>query len=181
MPAPSRRRRSFGSMLTREWLHTGAAAKDCAASTRGAEYWRRTGVFRAGQGCGGIYTIASIISARHRHQVQGVADPYRACWRAAKENCHLVEDGKIHRRVVGVELAEVGVAVTRGRSRAGAARGRLLGPCQLKRARRARPLRDRLSWEFVGDRPPAAYGSVRGSAATLWTFCADDLMTKQST
>jgi hypothetical protein len=86
-------------------------------------------------------TIAHNHPARQQPQLQAVEDVYRACLPALRKKQDHANDGGIHRRVVGGELAHVGLAVTRSRSRAGAARRLLLVPRQLKTARRARAFR----------------------------------------
>ena len=83
-------------------------------------------------------TIAHNHPVRQQPQLQAVEDVYRACLPAWKKKQDHANDGKSHRRVLGGELAHVDVAIMRCLSRAGAARGLLLGPRQLKTARRAR-------------------------------------------
>ena len=83
-------------------------------------------------------TIAHNHPVRQQPQLQAVEAVYRACLLAWKKKEDHANDGEINRRVVGGELADVDVAITRCLSRAGAARGLLLVPRQLKTARRAR-------------------------------------------
>ena len=132
------RRWSKSSTSPLHLTYTGRGEEDCAGGTRRDEKRRRCSRNTAGQETCWTHPSPTTIPARQQPQLQAVEDVYRACLPAWKKKQHHANDGKSHRRVLGGELAHVDVAVMRCLSRAGAARGLLLAPRQLKTVRRAR-------------------------------------------